>query len=194
MKSSARTRAARLPFVLLVALLGSMVSLHAQTADLPTIYRDGYGVPHVIGPTDASVMFGVAWAQAEEEWPAVERNFLRASGRGAELLGEEALADDYIARVLEIPRLSREEYERSDPRMRALLDAYADGFNAYLDAHPDARELLEHVEPWHTLALIRFKYHQLEFLAYAGFEEEYLERLLEDGWLGGGPEGMPITP
>ena len=194
MKSSARTRAARLPFVLLVALLGSMVSLHAQTADLPTIYRDGYGVPHVFGPTDASVMFGVAWAQAEEDWPAVERNFLRASGRGAELLGEEALADDYIARVLEIPRLSREEYERSDPRMKALLDAYADGFNAYLDAHPDARELLERVEPWHTLALIRFKYHQLEFLAYAGFEEEYLERLLEDGWLGGGPEGMPITP
>ena len=194
------TRAARLPFVVLLALLCSVASLHSQTADRPTIYRDGYGVPHVFGATDASVAFGAAWVQAEEDWPAVERNFLRASGRGAELLGEEALADDYISRALEIPRLSREEYERSDPRMRAQLDAYAAGFNAYLDAHPDARGLLERVEPWHTLALIRFKYHQLEFLGYGGFEEEYLERLLAEGWPGGdatdgtGDSGPAVTP
>ena len=158
------------------------------------VFRDGYGVPHVFGPTDASVMFGTAWVQAEEDWPAVERNFLRASGRGAELLGEESLGDDYIARALEIPRLSREEYERSDPRMRALLDAYAAGFNAYLASRPDARGLLERVEPWHTLALIRFKYHQLEFLAYADFEQEHLERLLRDGWPGGGDGSAAVTP
>ena len=189
-------RAVRLPLLTLLTLFGLAAILHAQepTPDRPTIYRDGYGVPHVFGPTDASVMFGVAWAQAEEDWPAVERNFLRASGRGAELLGEEALADDYIARALEIPRLSREEYERSDPRMKALLDAYAAGFNAYLDAHSNARGLLERVEPWHTLELIRFKYHQLEFLAYAGFEEEYLERLLRDGWPGGGDASAAVTP
>ncbi|HET6639579.1 MAG TPA: penicillin acylase family protein [Gemmatimonadota bacterium] len=189
-------RATGLPVLVLLVLLGSLGSLHAQEPPevRPTIYRDGYGVPHVFGPTDASVMFGVAWAQAEEDWPAVERNFLRASGRGAELLGEEALADDYIARALEIPRLSREEYERSDTRMRALLDAYAAGFNAYLDAHPESRGLLERVEPWHTLALIRFKYHQLEFLAYAGFEEEHLEQLLQEGWPGGGDASAAVTP
>lgn len=175
--------------------IGTAVDLRAQEApDRATVYRDGYGVPHVFGPTDASVAFGAAWVQAEEDWPAVERNFLRASGRGAELLGEEALSDDYIARALEIPRLSREEYERSDPRMRGLLDAYAAGFNEYLDEHPEARGLLERVEPWHTLALIRFKYHQLEFLAYGGFEEEYLERLLEDGWPRGGASGTAVAP
>ena len=183
--------------VFALVLLGpalSAGSLAAQAPERPTIYRDGYGVPHVFGPTDASVAFGAAWVQAEEDWPAVERNFLRASGRGAELLGEEALADDYIARALEIPRLSREEYERSEPRMKALLDAYAEGFNAYLEAHPDARGLLERVEPWHTLELIRFKYHQLEFLAYAGFEEEHLERLLRDGWPAGGEAGAAVRP
>jgi acyl-homoserine lactone acylase PvdQ len=125
------------------------------------------------------VAFGTAWVQAEEDWPAVERNFLRASGRGAELLGEEALADDYIALALEIPRLSREEYERSDPRMRGLLDAYAAGFNSYLDAHPDARGLLERVEP-HTLALIA-RYHQLEFLD-TGVRGGVPSAALEDGW------------
>lgn len=182
--------------LVLVALAGSVGPLAAQIPrpDLPTIYRDGYGVPHVFGATDASVAYGAAWVQAEEDWPAVERNFLRASGRGAELLGEEALADDYIARALEIPRLSREEYERSDPRMKALLDAYADGFNGYLEAHPDARGILERVEPWHTLALIRFKYHQLEFLAYAGFEKEHLDRLLRGGWPAGGESGAAVSP
>lgn len=180
--------------LVLLAFATSAGSLAAQAPERPTIYRDGYGVPHVFGPTDASIAFGSAWVQAEEDWPAVERNFLRASGRGAELLGEEALADDYVARALEIPRLSREEYERSDPRMKAMLEAYADGFNVYLEAQPDARGILERVEPWHTLALIRFKYHQLEFLAYAGFEEAYLERLLRDGWPEGGEAGAAVSP
>jgi acyl-homoserine lactone acylase PvdQ len=181
---------------IVIGVLGSAAHLGAQEPgpDRATVYRDGYGVPHIFGPTDASVAFGAAWVQAEEDWPAVERNFLRASGRGAELLGEEALSDDYIARALEIPRLSREEYERSDARMRGLLDAYAAGFNEYLDAHPEARGLLERVEPWHTLALIRFKYHQLEFLGYGGFEEEHLERLFEAGWPGGGASGAAVTP
>ena len=187
---------ARLGVVGLLVVLAPWGAVHAQERDAirPTIYRDGYGVPHVFGPTDASVAFGAAWVQAEEDWPMVERNFLRASGRGAELLGEGALADDYIARALAIPRLSQEEYHRSTPRMQALLDAYAAGFNAFLDANPAARGLLARVEPWHTLALIRFKYHQLEFLGYAGFEEEYVERLLRDGWPGGGDEGPAVLP
>ena len=174
-----------------LATTGELAAQKAA-ADRATVYRDEYGVPHVFGPTDTSVLFAVAWVQAEEDWPAVERNFVRALGRGAELLGEGSLSDDYIARALEIPRLSREEYERSSPRMRGLLEAYADGFNAYLEAHPEAQSFLDRVEPWYTLALIRFKYHQLEFLAYAGFEEEYLGRLMKDGWPGGG--GAAVAP
>jgi acyl-homoserine lactone acylase PvdQ len=174
-------------WILILVLATEIRSLGAQepVPDRPTIYRDGYGVPHVFGPTDEGVAFGAAWVQAEEDWPMVERNFVRATGRAAEFLGESSLSDDYIARALEIPRLSREEYERSSPRMRALLDAYAEGFNAYLAARPEERDYLDHVEPWYTLALIRFKYHQLEFLAYGGFRGEHVERLLRDGWPGG---------
>src|SRR5688572_3910164 len=152
-----------LVFLLLVS---GPASLAGQEPVEPAaiVHRDAWGVPHVFGPTDTSVLFAAAWVQAEEDWPLVERNFVRASGRGAELVGEEALLDDYLSRALEIPRLSREEYAAATPRMRAMLEAYATGFNAYLAAHPDARQLLERVEPWHTLALIRFKYHQLEFL------------------------------
>lgn len=181
-------------FILALAVLlclgsGSAVA-EAQEA---TVHRDGYGVPHIFGPTDESVVFAAAWVQAEADWPMVETNFLRAAGRGAELLGEEALLDDYLARALEIPRLARDEYERASPRMRGLLEAYAAGFDAYLEAHPEERRLLESVEPWHTLALIRFKYHQLEFLAYAGFEKRWAERLLTEGGPGDGPDAAAVA-
>lgn len=186
----------RLALALLPWLAAGAVVAPAQEA---TVYRDGYGVPHVFGPTDESVVFAAAWVQAEADWPLVEENFLRATGRGTELLGREALLDTYLTRALEIPRLAREEYERASPRIRGLLEAYAAGFEAYLAAHPGERRVLERVEPWHTLALIRFKYHQLEFLAYAGFEKRWIERLLDEGGPGEGPDaaavvsGTPVT-
>jgi len=55
-----------------------------------TIYRDTYGVPHVYGPTDASVVFGFVYAQAEDDFPQIEENYIRALGRAAEVYGESA--------------------------------------------------------------------------------------------------------
>lgn len=75
------------------------------------IHRDEWGVPHIAGPTDAKVVFGAGYAQAEDNWPQVEENFVRATGRAAELFGEEGLLDDYLARGLEIVQRSRREYE-----------------------------------------------------------------------------------
>jgi acyl-homoserine lactone acylase PvdQ len=157
-----------------------------------TIHRDQWGVPHVFGPTDASVVFGAAYAQAEDNWWQVEDNFVRAIGRGAELYGEDALLDDYLARGLEITRRSVEEYERAPEALRRLYDAYAGGFNHYLETHPEAeRRMLDRVEPWHTLALIRFKYHHNEYLGYAGLRTEQSQRALERAGRGatGGSEG-----
>ncbi len=145
-----------------------------------TIHRDAWGVPHIYGPTDASVVFGGAYAQAEDNWPQVEENFVRAIGRGAEVDGEDALLDDYLARGLEIPRRSIEEYERAPEELRRLYDAFAAGFNHYLDTHPDAeRRLLKRVEPWYTLALIRFKYHHNEYLGYAGLQRRHSLQALQ---------------
>jgi acyl-homoserine-lactone acylase len=135
-----------------------------------TIYRDTWGVPHIYGPTDASVAFGMAYAQAEDNFAHLQDNFLRALGRAAEVHGEESLRDDQLARALEIPRLAREEYERSTPRMRAIYDAYAAGLERYASKNPGVPRILERFEPWYPLALMRLKYHQLEFLGYAGLD------------------------
>src|SRR5262245_10303250 len=108
----------------------------AATAHSVTIYRDIYGVPHIYGPTDASCVFGYAYAQAEDNFWQVEDSYLRALGRASEVYGNKTLDDDLIIRTLEIPRLSRAEYASTPAPVRALLDAYADGLNYYLQRHP----------------------------------------------------------
>ncbi len=147
-----------------------------------TIVRDTYGAPHIFSATDEGAVFGMAWALAEDDWRLIEENYIRALGRAAEVFGEEAVADDWLARCLEIPRYSRQEYERAPAGLRSLLDAFAEGLNAFLAAHPGTqRRLLDRIEPWYPLALIRFKYYQLEFLGYAGLRREHTAPLVREG-------------
>ena len=129
-----------------------------------TIYRDTYGVPHVFGRTDAATVFGFAYAQAEDNFWRVEENFISALGRSSEVYGEKSLDEDRLNHALEIPRLGREEYARLDKQMRSLCDAYAAGFNYYLERHPEVKpRLLTKIEPWYTLAFIRYNYFQNGF-------------------------------
>ena len=162
-------------FLLLVALLLFHTEARPQTvsntdqspADLArtvTIYRDTYGVPHVFGRTDASTVFGFAYAQAEDNFWRVEENYILALGRASELYGERMLDEDKLNHALEIPRLAREEYERLDPHMRALCDGFAAGFNYYLARHSEIHpRLLTKFEPWYPLAFIRYNYFQNGF-------------------------------
>jgi acyl-homoserine lactone acylase PvdQ len=139
------------------------------------IRRDRFGVPHIHGATDADAVFGFAYAQAEDNFAHLEDNFIRALGRGAEIHGASAFADDRLARALEIPRLARAEYARAGPAIRAIYDAFAEGLNHFVESHPSVRPaLLARFEPWFPLALLRFKYHQLEFVGYAGLVDGQL--------------------
>ena len=80
--------------------------LSKMAADV-TIYRDTYGVPHVYGPTDDSVLFGFTYARAEDEFSKVERNYIRALGRTAEVNGPGGVPWDSLVRAFEIERLSK---------------------------------------------------------------------------------------
>ena len=105
-------------------------------APAATVYRDAFGVPHVLSDTDAGALFGMAWALADDDWPLMEENYLHALGRHAELVGEAGVAEDRLARALDIVPLSRAEYEAAPPRLRGLLDAFAAGANSWLAARP----------------------------------------------------------
>ena len=107
-----------------------------ELAHSVTIHRDAWGVPHIFGPSDSSVVFAHLYAQAEDNFWQVEENFILATGRAAEVHGEEALPGDVLVRALEVRRLSIQEYERSGPRMRELCDAFAGGLNYFLKKNP----------------------------------------------------------
>src|SRR4029078_12614288 len=99
-------------------LLTSADAAHARIERLArsvTIYRDNYGVPHVYGPTDASCVFGYIYAQAEDNFWQIEDSYIRSLGRGAEIYGETAVAQDLLNRALEIPKLAMVEDQRSSP-------------------------------------------------------------------------------
>ncbi len=128
----------------------------AQMAQTVTISRDHYGVPHISGPTDESVVFGMAYARAEDHFELIENALIGAIGRQAEVAGENGLQNDYMNRAFKINELSRQEYEGLEVKTKLLCDAYAAGINYYLETHPEVSpQLIAQFEPWHFLALER---------------------------------------
>ena len=114
-----------------------------------TIYRDDFGVPHVYGKTDADAVFGMLYAQCEDDFNRVEQNYIWAIGRLAEVDGEEALYSDLRARLFMSQEEAEAAYANSPPWLKALCDAFADGVNYYLHTHPEVRpRLLTRFEPW----------------------------------------------
>ncbi len=109
--------------------------LAEKLAQQVTIYRDPYGVPHIDGPTDASVVFGFAFAQAEDYFWQIEDSYVLALGRYSEIHGGRGLNSDLLNRAFEVTRRSRAEFEQLAPAPRRLCEAYAAGLNFYLDTH-----------------------------------------------------------
>jgi acyl-homoserine-lactone acylase len=118
-----------------------------------TISRDDWGIAHVHGRSDADAIFGMIYAQAEDDFPRVEANLLTALGRMAEAEGESALWQDLRQRLWIDPARLRADYRASPAWLRALMDAWADGLNHYLAAHPEVRpRVLSRFEPWMALS------------------------------------------
>ena len=121
----------------------------AARAERVTIMRDDFGVPHIYGGTDADVVFGLLYAQAEDDFPRVERNYVWAIGRLAEVQGESALYSDVRAQLYMTQSEAEAAYAAAPDWLRTLCDAFADGLNWYLATHPEVQpELLTRFEPW----------------------------------------------
>jgi acyl-homoserine-lactone acylase len=118
-----------------------------------TIMRDTWGVPHVYGKTDADAVFGLMYAQAEDDFNRVELNYINATGRLAEVDGEAKLWLDLRMKLFIDPRDLQAQYQRSPAWLKKLMDAYADGLNYYLATHPAVKpKLLTRFEPWMALS------------------------------------------
>jgi acyl-homoserine lactone acylase PvdQ len=114
-----------------------------------TIYRDDFGVPHVYGKTDADAVFGMLYAQCEDDFNRVERNYVWAIGRLAEVEGEESLYSDVRANLFMTKDEAIAAFEASPQWLQKLCHAFADGVNYYLHTHPEVKpKLLTRFEPW----------------------------------------------
>ncbi|MBL4631290.1 MAG: penicillin acylase family protein, partial [Paraglaciecola sp.] len=118
-------------------------------AERVEIIRDDFGVPHIYGKSDADAVFGLLYAQAEDDFKRVERNYIWAIGRLAEIEGEKALYSDLRARLFMTIKQAKLAYQHSPASLKALCDAFADGLNYYLATHPEVKPaLLTRFEPW----------------------------------------------
>lgn len=121
----------------------------AARAQNVTIIRDDFGVPHIYAKTDADAVFGMLFAQSEDDFNRVEQNYIWATGRLAEVEGEEALYSDLRARLYMTVDEAKVAYESAPDWLQALCDAFADGVNYYLLTHPEVKpRLLTRFEPW----------------------------------------------
>lgn len=118
-----------------------------------TIIRDQWGIPHIYGKTDANAVFGLIYAQCEDDFNRVEVNYATAMGRTAEYEGESAIYTDLRMKLYIDPEVLKVEYEQSPDWLKKLMDAFADGANYYLYTHPEViPKVITHFEPWMALA------------------------------------------
>ncbi|TJY36945.1 acylase [Pontimicrobium aquaticum] len=120
-----------------------------QHAENVEIIRDDFGVPHIYGKTDADAVFGLLYAQCEDDFNRVERNYIWAIGRLAEIEGEASIYSDLRARLYMTKEEAIENYNNSPQWLKDLCNAFADGINYYLKTHPEVTpKLLTRFEPW----------------------------------------------
>jgi acyl-homoserine-lactone acylase len=142
--------------------IGLIVPCHAQSAERArwaneaknvTIVRDDWGIAHVYGESDADAVFGMIYAQAEDDFNRVETNYLNAMGRLAETEGEAKIYQDLRMKMFVDPDDLKKEYADSPEWLRKLMNAFADGLNFYLAKHPEVRpRVIQHFEPWMALS------------------------------------------
>ncbi len=118
-----------------------------------TIVRDDWGIAHVHGGSDADAVFGMIYAQCEDDFNRVEMNYLTALGRSAEAEGEGALGQDLRQRLFLDPAELQRDYAASPDWLKRLMNAWADGINFYLATHPETKpKVLTQFLPWMALS------------------------------------------
>jgi acyl-homoserine-lactone acylase len=117
-----------------------------------TIVRDDWGIAHVHGKTDADAVFGMVYAQAEDDFNRVETNFINSQGRLAEAEGESAIWRDLRMKIFIDPEAMKKDYAASPAWLKTLMNAWADGLNFYLATHPQVKpRVITRFEPWMAL-------------------------------------------
>jgi acyl-homoserine-lactone acylase len=128
------------------------IAAYQKQAKQVTIIRDNWGIPHVYGKTDADAVFGLLYAQCEDDFKRVELNYIEKLGRLSEINGEKDLFNDLQIRLLIDTAEAIADYQSAQPWLKSLLNAQAAAINFYLHKHPQVKPaLLKRFKPWYPL-------------------------------------------
>jgi acyl-homoserine-lactone acylase len=124
-----------------------------QEARNTTIVRDVWGIAHIYGKTDADAVFGMIYAQAEDDFNRIETNYINAIGRLSEAEGESGIYLDLRMKLFVDPLELKKQYTASPAWLRSLMNSFADGLNYYLAKHPEVKpRVIRRFEPWMALS------------------------------------------
>jgi acyl-homoserine-lactone acylase len=117
-----------------------------------TIIRDNWGIPHIYGKTDADCVFGLMYAQCEDDFKRIEMNYVEKLGRLSELNGDKDLYKDLLNRLVLDSVKAVADFKNSPPWLQKLMNAFSDGINYYLSKNPSVKPaLLKRFKPWYSL-------------------------------------------
>ena len=155
MKSKVKSMAVSILVAFLFCCAPSLCA--SDYASQVVIHRDEWGVPHIRAPTDAAVVFGSAYAQCEDHFWQLEDTYVQALGRYAEVVGEDGLQSDVLVASFELVESSRRDFDHLPVEIQRIAEAFAAGYNYYLERHPEVEpRLLTRMEPFHVLSFERF--------------------------------------
>jgi acyl-homoserine lactone acylase PvdQ len=164
-----------------------------QLANRVTVYRDDFGLAHIVGEDDESTIFGFGYVQAEDFFWQVEDVYILALGRYSEVHGPQGLNSDLLNRAFEIVPRSRRDFPALDRTSRRLYAAFVTGINLYLKTHPNVRPRIIHeFEPWHVLAYYRHVALELCF-RMTGLSNDFLPRRNPPIWAAAGSNGWALS-
>ncbi|HEX6911451.1 MAG TPA: penicillin acylase family protein [Longimicrobium sp.] len=117
------------------------------------VWRDSLGVPHVWAGGEADLFRAMGYVHAQDRLWQMELFRRMADGRMAEVMGAALVPTDRFMRTLGMGRAAAETERTLDGETRALLQAYADGVNAWIRDHtgplpPEFLALRFKPEPW----------------------------------------------
>ncbi len=123
--------------LVMAAWLNPLAAQETINVNNINIVRDAYGVPHIFTQTDVEAVYGIAWAQCEDNFEMMQENFAAVNNKAGRLMGKEGAVLDLIYQVFEVADFVEQRYAQDiKPSMEKMLQAYADAVNNYAKTHP----------------------------------------------------------
>ncbi|MDA9084244.1 penicillin acylase family protein [Flavobacteriaceae bacterium] len=123
--------------ILLSLLLVSTLSYSQINPKNIDIVRDEFGIPHIYAQTDAEVAYGLAWANAEDDFTTIQEAYLAGNAMLSNYIGLKGAAADFITQFIGSKNLIEEKIGNISEDYMAVVEGYSQGLNAYASNNPD---------------------------------------------------------